>query len=311
MLDLRLLHHYLTSARDTFPFPDDLQIARFWSVSVPRLAFEHEFLLDAVLSAAAFHLSAYLPNDDRLADAAHTYYVRAITQHREALSTINHTTADPLCVASVFIMLITFKAYCKISAHTPYSPPSQWFRIIHGMGVLIRHSDPFLTSDGIRLLMNKAHTPSGTARSFCELPKLPDLSELLSMDKIASDSDLSQEAKHSRSNFGNNVHHIFSFAVAGASRHSVRYQLLALASTNDEHFLRLIEQEDMLTIIILSHYFALLDWTGGNWWLQSDLDTELLRLFSSIPRSLQWAVASRKCVDGEDGPFFTLGAGNT
>jgi len=298
-LDLRLLHHYVTSACGTFPFMHDQQILNFWSISVPKMGFKHEILLDALLGATAFHMSARLPNDKQLAEAGFSYYGRAVTKHREALSTIDRSTADPLCVASIFIMLMTFNISRQRSAHAPYAPPFRWFRIINGMGCLIRHSASFLESDGIHLLMQKEHISLERNRDLSDLPQLPDLGDLLSLDNAAFDNNLDQDTKTSRQDFGNTVSRIFSSAVAGASRHSVRYQLLGLAATNNEQFLRLVEQKDILTIIVLSHYFALLKWTGGNWWLQSELDTELFYLFSSIPQQHQWAVATQSYATGE------------
>ena len=255
------------------------------------MGFDHEFLLDAVLSATAFHMYARLPMDMQLLDAGYRYHGRAITGHREALATINHSTADALCVASIFIMLMTSKITRQRPAHEPYSPPIQWFRVMNGMGCLIRHSKSFLGDDGIRVLMERTHTIPESYRELSELPLLPDLGDFLSFDNFAFDDNLDQGSKMSRKQFGDAVSRIFSSAIAGASQDLVRYQLLGLAATNNEQFLRLIEQEDALTVIILSHYFTLLRWTGGNWWLQSDLETELCRLASSVPQQHRWAVA--------------------
>lgn len=293
MLDLRLLHHYTTTVCDTFPFKDDQSISKFWSISIPKLSFEHEHLLDAILSATAFHLSDQLPNDIHLEDAGYRYYSRAVTKHRKAIHAIDHSTADSLCAASIFIMLTTFKISRQKAPHKPYSAPSQWFRIISGMGHLIRHVQPYLMSDGILLLMQKIHTPHEQDRTIYELPQLPDLNNLLLCGDAAFDANIDEDLKLSRQNFASIVGCIFSSVISGASKHSIRYQLLGFAATTDEHFLRLLELRDTLTTIILSHYFALLDWTGSNWWLQSELEKELSRLYASIPQQYQWAVASQ------------------
>jgi hypothetical protein len=104
ILDLRLLHHYVTVACNDFPSVYDPQILHLWSVIVPQMGFTHEFLLDAILSSSAFHLSTLLSDDQSLADVGHKLYGRAVTKHREALSSLDQSTADPLCLTSVFIM---------------------------------------------------------------------------------------------------------------------------------------------------------------------------------------------------------------
>lgn len=303
MLDLRLLHYYQTSVCATFPLTNDQQIFNFWSASVPKMSFNNEPLLDAVLSATALHMSAQLPDDEQLSKTRHTYYGRAVTKHREALSTIDRSTADPLCIASVFIMLTTFNLSRQTSVSAPCSPPFRWFRIIHGMGCLMRHAEPFFESDGVRILVQESYAPLERNRYAEELPHLPDLDNLLLLDNDALDHDLDDCYKKSRHNFWRRVISILSIAIGGASKHSIRHELLRIAAETDEHFLRLVEEEDTITIIVLSHYFALLKWTGENWWLQSEFNTELLRLFSSIPQDFQWALAMQASTIGESENF--------
>jgi hypothetical protein len=127
-------------------------------------------------------------------------------------------------------------------------------------------------------------------RELPELLHLQDLSSLLSpSDRFCNDT-LDADAKAVRQTFLNDLSQILSVASAGASKHQVRRSLLGLAATSEERFLRLMEQEDTLSIIILYHYFVLLKWTGGNWWLQNSLVSELNRLLLSIPSEYQWAV---------------------
>lgn len=292
---MRLLHYYVTSACATFPMVEDRQIHDYWSITVPTMAFENECLLDAVLGATALHMSVRLPTDTKLAEVALRYQSSAISKLRHALSTVTAETAEPLIAAAIFTMLTTLTMSNITLTGEHYTPPARWFRIIYGMGCLIRHSQPLLRDNGIRLLQNKEYVLPTKGLLLSELPDLPDLGELLSRGDLTSDIQLDQDTKTSRLNFWNAVNQCLSSAVAGASRHLVRYRLLAIAATNDEHFMRLVEDQDLFAMIILSHYFALLEWCGGNWFLQHALKSQLLNLRAIVPPEYQWAMARPYC----------------
>lgn len=290
MLDLRIMHHYVTSACSTFPFPDDELISRFWTIAVPKMAFEQEFLLDAVLCATAFHLSAQQPNDQQLSEAGYRYYGQAVNRQRQALSMVDQSTAEPLCVASIFIMVTTYKVCCQNFVHTLHSTLVQWFRMCKGMRAVIRCSKPFLGNDGVRLLMQKTHSPADSSHTVNYLPHIPDLRDLLSLNNSDPYSNLTEDGTESRRAFGSTVYQIYLSAGAGVSKHLIRYELLGLAATVEESFLKVIEQEDELAIIILSHYFALLQCTGGQWWMQSELRTVFSQLLASIRGPRRWTL---------------------
>jgi Fungal specific transcription factor domain len=267
-----------------------------WSVVVPQMGFDHEFLLDAILSSSAFHMSTLLSNDLKLVDIGHKYYGQAVAKHREALSSIDQSTADPLCLTSVMIMFQTFKIACQQAVQEPSFLPVEWFRILNGMRSLIKLSTTFMTSDGINILLQRMDYSSVEERELPDLIQLEDLSSLLShTDKLCNEA-LDADANAGRQTFLNNLSQILAIASAGGSKVRVRHGLLGLAATSEERFLRLMEQEDVFSIIILYHYFVLLKWTGGHWWLQSSLVSGLNRLLSSIPSEYQWAVGSQGIV---------------
>jgi hypothetical protein len=255
------------------------------------MGFSHEFLLDAILSSSAFHLSTLPANDAKLAGVGHKFYGQAVAKHREALSSLDPTTADPLCLASVFIMWQTFKISCQQAPEERSLPPVDWFRIVHGMRDLVRLSSTLRTSNGIQLLLQQLDVePQVEVRELPELLQLQDLSSVLSLSDRYCNDAADPDVKAGRQHFLDELSQIIAGACAGASKNRIRHRLLGLAATSEERFLRLMEQEDTFSVIILYHYFVLLKWTGGNWWLQSSLVSELNRLLLSIPSEYQWAV---------------------
>ncbi|MCJ1326211.1 hypothetical protein MMC10_002875 [Thelotrema lepadinum] len=288
VLDLRLLHHYVAFACNDFPGVQDQQIRNLWSIMVPQMGFSHEFLLDAVLSSSAFHLSTLLSNDKKLEAIGHNYFGQALVKHREALSSIDPSTADPLCLVSVLIMFQTLKISGLGSAQERYFPPVEWFRIINGTGRLIKQSSSLVTGGGIKLLLRMQDLPVAGDRTPNDLPLVQNLSTLLlHTNKLCSDVT-DATIRDGLQSFWNSIDLILKVALAGETKHRVRCHLLTLAATSEEKFLQLMEEKDPISLILLSHYFTLLKWAGGNWWLQSSLDSELSRLLSSIPNRYQW-----------------------
>lgn len=298
MLDMRLLHYYVTSACPTFPLVDDRQIHDYWSTTVPAMAFENECLLDAFLGATALHMSAHLPSDTQLPEVALRYQGSAISKLRYSLSNVTAQNADALCAAAIFTMLTTLTMSDLTPKGERHAPLARWFRITRGMGCLMHHAKPLLRDDGIRLLQDKEHVLPTKGHLPKELPHLPDLADFLSRPDLASDIHLDQNTKTSRLTFWNAVIQCFSSAVVGASRDLIRHRLLGLTATTEEHFLRLVDDQDLYTMIILSHFFALLEWCGGNWFLQYALSSQLSDLRVIVPQEYQWAMARPYC-DGQ------------
>jgi hypothetical protein len=273
----------------------DPQVLNLWTILVPQMGFDHEFLQDAILSSSAFHLSALLPDEMNLVATGYKYYGDAVAKHREALSNIDHSTAEPLCFASVLIMFQTLKISCKQQEPERDISSVQWFRILGGMGRLIRLSLPLLAGGGLRLLLNMEDPPVADEPVSPELRQLEPLSILLLVAQALGNDGSDADADAARRGFWYNLSQAFSMAAAGNSKHRVRRRLLTVAATIEEGFLQLMEREDSVSLILLFYYFSLLKWVGGHWWLQSSLDIELGHLLSLIPTEYHWAVGHQVC----------------
>jgi hypothetical protein len=228
-------------------------------------------------SAPRIHLSILLPNDGQLAATGHQYFSRAVAKHREALAIIDRFIADPLCLSSVVIMFLTFKIACQRAAQERHSAPIEWFRIMNGMGRLIRLSSSLREGGGMQLLLQQENTSATETTTAEEVLPVQDLNALLLHTEGLDNDVLDAESKARRQSFWDCLSQLLSVVVAGALKYRLQRRLLGLAATREERFLRLVELEDTLTMILLAHYFALFKWTGGNWWLQSSLDMELDR----------------------------------
>ncbi len=114
LLELRLLHHYLTVTCKTMSHrasePDHEHI---WRDNVPRVAFAassgsattaSNHLTDSVLAVAALHLRSEFPNDRELVRASHAYMASSISEYNRLLRKgITASNAEALFLNSTFI----------------------------------------------------------------------------------------------------------------------------------------------------------------------------------------------------------------
>jgi len=104
MLEIRLLHQYLTSTYHTLS-EDDLS-AHHFSISIPRMATIFPYLLDSMLALSALHLAS-IEADNRQSwiHAALRYHSQACSGLGKVLCKIPSQHQEPAFISSVFIML--------------------------------------------------------------------------------------------------------------------------------------------------------------------------------------------------------------
>lgn len=102
---LELMHHYCTSTYETIslgPRPGSTQL-----IEVPRLALQHEFLLDTVFAMTCLHLAYLNPTEAQvhIADAM-KYHSRALVSYRQRLVNLQASECRALYHTSAKLGLI-------------------------------------------------------------------------------------------------------------------------------------------------------------------------------------------------------------
>lgn len=109
MLHLRLLHQYNTHTVQSFT--DAFQLEGFKSdalhLEVPNLAFQHHYLMDALLSITLLHLASTDPSPDL---PVTTYRDRALRQLRHQVQNVSEDNARPVFIASLLLSVTALTA---------------------------------------------------------------------------------------------------------------------------------------------------------------------------------------------------------
>lgn len=106
LLDLRLMHHYSVFAAQALSNTLDENVVNALKVDIPRLAFEHEFLMHAVLLVAMVHLCCVDNSAERL--PIFLYRDQALRALRHAVTHLSSENIDALRGASVLLAAVSF-----------------------------------------------------------------------------------------------------------------------------------------------------------------------------------------------------------
>ena len=79
-------------------------------ITIPQLAFEHEFLLDTLLGVTSAHMQHLRP-DVEVCYQTDFYRVKALSGFREALSQITSSNYEAIIVAGLLFVVLTLKGY--------------------------------------------------------------------------------------------------------------------------------------------------------------------------------------------------------
>ncbi|QYT02676.1 Zn(2)-C6 fungal-type domain-containing protein [Trichoderma simmonsii] len=111
--DMALLHHWTWStSKSVADFPD---VSRYWQTVFPQIAFEHTFVMHAILSLAALH-QAYLYPERRkqLTMEAMRYHNQAIHGFQRGIEHMNDGNSDALFAWSSLNIIYVFATYGQL-----------------------------------------------------------------------------------------------------------------------------------------------------------------------------------------------------
>lgn len=128
---MALLHHWTWStSQSVADFPD---VSRYWQTVFPQIAFEHTFVMHAILSLAALH-QAYLYPERRkqLTMEAMRYHNQAIQGFQRGIDRMNDSNSDALFACSSLNVIYVFAMYGQLydDAEFDMTPAARKSRIL-------------------------------------------------------------------------------------------------------------------------------------------------------------------------------------
>ena len=103
LLNVQLMHHFTTSTYKTLVTTPKQR--SLWFIQIPKLGFEHRYVLDMIFAVTAVHKSREAPSDPSHMAYAFRLYETSLKESSVALSQISPANCDALYVFSVLALV--------------------------------------------------------------------------------------------------------------------------------------------------------------------------------------------------------------
>ncbi|KAF7589558.1 hypothetical protein BBP40_004137 [Aspergillus hancockii] len=275
--DPELMHHFCISTYKTFS--DEENVRRVWQVEIPKIAYSYEFLMHAILSISALHLS-YIKLEK------HSQYLTSSTFHialgLQTFRTILRKPTEENCLALFSFSSIIIPWICAAptdsKASQPLSNVTEMFHLCRGVLTLLD------------LLPRIAKSPLAPLMShdWSEKPEIPfaifrgvddqftKLRYRLTMETFGEDDRLIVD--HAITELRKAAQHIEHF---GTSTHCGTICIWPLSVRT--RFVGLIEQRHPFALTLLAYYCAQLHFLRRFWFVERRAGTLLSEILAITP----------------------------
>jgi hypothetical protein len=268
----------------------DQDVSDMWQEYAPTLAFEHHFLLNAIISVAALHLAKIQPERQDMADTHRTYFNAAISQHRRAVREISTYNAEAVLISTVLIALPAF-ILLQSTELISYSPPLQLFYILAGNVPIFQQGLPLV---------------SQSSKVMCILTAKPNIADFISEASLniylepftqlttwrATDETVDSKSQNAYEFALGFIGCVLSRIESGQTDASqIRRLIYAFPSVVGPVFVERLSEGIPRALVILAYFFCLAKAVDNVWWMRGIAEREVFGIQTKLPEEWQWAMA--------------------
>lgn len=297
LLELRLLHHYMTMTTPTFQARQmgDILISssggNIYANWMMRLAHETPSVMDALLGFSAFHLRHVNKLDKQAAYASLKFMTRAISQHAQNIrSGITPENAEVCFATSTLIAFHSSTTYCLTRAEevnaTPVLP-LHWFNHWQGVRAVLAEGWDHIKAVDIKAILLAENISTKDLLLSSHIPSPHTFSFLV--------ADLDREITDQETQFA------YDSAVAWLAKahaHLVMRNVFKFTAVVTKRFIQLLEEKDPRTLCICAYFFVLMNKLDTIWWLDGAAAPEFWSLMTFLPEEwkplMAWGVSQIK-----------------
>ncbi|EXK78284.1 hypothetical protein FOQG_17042 [Fusarium oxysporum f. sp. raphani 54005] len=277
--DFFLLHHYTVSTSYTLTIVPGLDT--FMRINLPQIAFSNKFLLHGTLAIAALHLSRFKKN----ASEANSYMMKALHHYVTALRTatslmasINAQNGPALYLFSMLCFSFTLGLGPKPGDFLLFGPQgiAQWLGQLQGMRSLLETKPELFQDDTLAPMFQL--TVRSLAQSISRIDHFPQLRKQI-QQAASGDPELVHYSKAL-----DQLSQRFDFALLSTSRVAQLspQQVFVWVYQLDDDFVRLLQEEKPIPLVILSYFCILLNQLSSFWWTRGWAEHLLSEIHSSL-----------------------------
>ena len=157
MAELELLHHFTTET--CYTLSDRPESHELWRVTVPHVAFEHEFLMRGILAITALHLSSLRPDRQTYWNhVAAKQQDAALSSFRTIMSRMGESNCEALLAMSSLIVVYGFESPKNADSLGMFNyngrDSDEWLPLIRGVNSIIMSVWPWIKTSRLRGLLH-------------------------------------------------------------------------------------------------------------------------------------------------------------
>ncbi|KAJ6067752.1 C6 zinc finger protein [Penicillium canescens] len=256
--DFSLLHHYTVSTSHTLVMVPGLDT--FMRINLPQIAFSNKFLLHSILALAALHLSRFKKIPTSL------------------MASINAQNGPALYMFSTLCFSFTLALGPKpgdfliVGQHGI----AQWLAQLQGMRSLLETQPELFHDDTLAPLFQISVRT--LAQSVSRSDHFPELREQI-QQAASRDPELEHYSKAL-----DQLSQRFDFAFNHTSRVTQLspQQVFLWVYQLEDDFIRLLQEEKPIPLVILSYFCILLNGLSSFWWTRGWVEHLLSEIYSSL-----------------------------
>ncbi|KAF2836507.1 hypothetical protein M501DRAFT_939798 [Patellaria atrata CBS 101060] len=230
---------------------------QLFTKTLPTLALQHSFLMDAILATTAQHQCIVIPQDRLHYEASHRYMARSIEQFLETMATgVNPSNAEA-CVAVTLLIAFHSIVARKLDTSTTQSLPVQWFTLFRGINTVMIEGGSWVRDHPFKPVYPGARAMSSIAPPHEALTPL-----LADLDRESADPEQI---------------HAYEYAVGYLSeilRTPDRRFFLRFLGDVPPRFVRMFTERDQRALAIGAAYFTSMRLIDRVWWMEGMAERE-------------------------------------
>lgn len=256
------------------------------------LAFKSDAVLYSVYLLAALHRAkkSNFTNEDYVTHC-HTYLNLALREHHKDLAQLSARNLDYICLASNILRIYGFIRLQDRPLKQPYEPPVDWLQITGTSNAVFRQAPKIAeehpetaASVGMRMIGMVNHILAEDAarahsNEFLHLLRREEPHEL-----AEPWDDEVEDAYRATVNY---VAGIWKALDPQDAPRSIGRRLVVFPMLLNNRFVTLLEERRPRALVILAHYFALLDKLRSFWWIGDLGAREVRAIVEALPPEWQ------------------------
>ncbi|KAK3714182.1 hypothetical protein LTR37_007984 [Vermiconidia calcicola] len=292
ILDLELMHHYMTHTKQILTEHHDLDnILQIWQIDLPKIAFHSDYVMHAILGFAALHKAHIEPEHaERLRESAVDHLDKALVLYRSATTP---ATAENANAKFVFTWIVALFAYAIPPSLPPIDAIVELFMLVKGIDAILAETwfwvsqgpfAPILTrgfQEAIDTPLESYRVPEGMDFGVAHLDFMIGVDAMLPDDRRTCAVILAE------------LKAIYDTVLQSRASCSVA-QIMCFPKQDSGNFAQLVKRRVPQALIILAYHCVLLDLLDSRWWINGWSSRVLRDVLGSLDEQwrhwIQWPV---------------------